>query len=618
MERHPDAAGHWLYSAMIATRCLSCYRSSVAALLCVVLLTATATGSGSDSDGGSWDGEGGGGYNSGHSSVDDVFFPSSVHTTLTPRGHLSALPAGLQIAVHNAVSVAVNGREYAGSGESSGDRGDSARGGDGGSEVHKLLYSPIQRAQRRPWDELGQQQQRYGAHSHPTLRLDEGGAYGGEDGGDSNADSGGRAGMQYALSPPLAVVASNAMVDRAAGAEDEMRRLAASTVGAAEDIPQPSFAAPSLAYLSQPPPYPALAPANTAASTLPLTLVDERNRLVARGGFQEQPESAPRYTASQPSALPPAAGGPAVVEYGEGTGRGVGAREVVDRLLDYLSARLGQRIGGSGAGVGVGARVGGGGALAAADNANTAQTGGVEIALTDAAGRVVGAGTYFPHSAPVTAQPPLVGPGGQQSQQQQQSTQPPPMTDAIQAPVTHPTARLPQQQNIVPSPPSVSPAVTHCYGNEYDSFYCRSTPHSSKKSIGRHHYLPDTEFLPATSPIYTTDEEAAVERSRSPYYPASPGMVVVEPQRPTLYSDSDITQSLATSLAVFPPVAPFMARPRSAAAAVAKQAVEAAGAAAPAMAAGEEEAEGVGGGAAPSVALSPALETLGTEFRDQA
>ena len=47
------------------------------------------------------------------------------------------------------------------------------------------------------------------------------------------------------------------------------------------------------------------------------------------------------------------------------------------------------------------------------------------------------------------------------------------------------------------------------------------------------------------------------KRSRPSYYPATPRMVVIEPQHITLYPAADSTQSLATSRAVFPLVAPF-------------------------------------------------------------
>ena len=457
-----------------------------------------------------------------------MFFPSSVHVP-SPRSHHADLPRGLQIAVHNALSVAVNGREYA---------------VDDGNTASEPLDQPARRQR--------------GSLPEPPELTDS------DDVDDGYKYVGGKSGQAEGA------------------AEEEQRRLVSSTVDSAVATQPPSV---------------------SAAASIPLTLVDQRNRVVARGVFQQSGESAVPATVSQlPAALSADGGG--------------SGRDALNQLADELSARLAQRIGGR-----------------MAQDANAAPSGGVEIALTDSAGRVVGVGTYFPHnpsqleqsSASGLSSPQQQLPTPQQSQQQQ-------VTDTLQLPA----AVNPAGQNRAAQQPGArtsrtsSQTVQWCYGNPYDSIHCRPVPHNGKSYLHRHSRLVDTQLLPATSPIYTTDEEAAIERSRSPYYPASPRMVVIEPQHTTLYAAADITQSLATSLAVFPPVAPFMARPRSAAAEVEKQAVEAAQAAAPAEAAegdrgvgvlAEEAAEARGtlaGEAAAAAATQPALPELGTGFRNQA
>ena len=516
---------------MIAHRDIRFYHSvAILIVLYIGLLAVCSAGAvaGDGNSGGDSDG-----------SEADVTFPPS---TSRGRGHVTA-PPRLQIAVHNALSVAVNGHEFTDSGDE---------------------QQPLGQRATRPY--------------YPR-RMD-----GDENADEGSADAGGR---------PLLAGPENA--NRAY--EEALRRLVSSTVGSALGAQQPTVAPATPAYLSQLLPSALLRAAPNAAS-VPLTLVDEHNRVIAHGVFQQRDDTALPGPTMQP-ALSTLVGGAVGLAGAGGT-----EQAAFNQLVDVLTARLTQRMSGF-------AGSGGGVVQAAVDSGNAALGRGVEIALTDNAGNVVGAGTYFPHN-PSRAE-------------QQAALIAPQKTDTYQPSSTATATQTPQQP--ASSPPSAPTRLVRtkpdsrpptmlpdCYDNVYDSVYCQHTPRSSKPSLSRLRRLSDTQFLPATAPVLTSDEEAVIERSRRPY--PAPRLAVLEPQHTTLYADSDITESLAPSLAVFPPVAPFMARPRSAAAEVKKEAVEAAEAAAPAEAAAGGT---VGESAAAIVEEVPAAtEALGTEFRDQA
>ena len=539
------------------------------------------------------------------------------------RGSSRSLPAGVQVAVHNVVEV--NGREF---GNSDGSRDERSR-----PPLHHRRYF-----------------QRSAAPFPVGLRLD--GARDGvsaNDDADDGSDSDDRGLDDY--------TDGAARMQRVGVGADEaaiLRRLVSSTVGSAapfsdsqqqqqqqQQQQRQSLVAPALlppAIPSQP---------LVGSPSVPLTLVDERGRTVVRGVFQPLP----RTTASQSAAASPLVGGAAAAVSGGGLVVGGGQQAgALDQLVDLITARLAQRLptrNGGGAGGG-----GGGSGLVGAANANAAlsPSGGVEIALTDSAGNVVGSGTYFPHgparaqqarAALGLSQPPVQQQQQQQSQQQQlqppsaaaagqfNSQQRSPAVTAPSSSAAAPVTARPANGAASTATSTRRPAAVQCYDNMYDSAYCQHLrPRNGKAANTRLlRRLSDTQLIPATSPVFTTGDEAVIQRSRLYGNAPPPRMVVIEPQRTILYSQADITQSLAPSLGVFPPVAPFMARPQSAAAAVQKQALEAAEAAAPAEAAEEEEGGGVEGVAAAEEVeaaeaglaagpLAPARE--GTEFRNQA
>ena len=476
----------------------------------------------------------------GRSSTHDVFFSAPIRPTTDAPG--------VQVAIHNALSVAVNGREYTAGGEA------------GGGESQELRYRP---EPPRVRVQAGSEQ-RVGGSVH---------------GSDDDEDEGYERSSDEAnarLQPLHRLVKGNGEVAAAVAQEEEeqgeLRRLLTPTITAAlraleqQRYSDRATSAPLAAFPSQSPP---------SAASVPLTLVDHNNRVVARGVFQQQQngECAEGGYTAQPAAT---------TQLGEGAvGRAAAERGAVEQLLSLLTAAAAQGSGVAG-GVLTDGGVGGAGSR-----------GGVEIALTDAAGRVVGVGTYFPHSPSRAALA--------QQQPPQQTSEPLP-TAASDAP-TRPPPQASRRSG-------VASAIPECYGNEYDSQYCRLPPHSDEHSSKHRRWAPDTQFLPASAPVYTTDEQATVARSRMPHYPAAPRLVVLEPQHTTEYANADITQSLATSLAVFPPVAPFMARPRSGVAEVTRQASEAtAPAGAAPAAAAAEETEG---------ADATEEAALGTQYRAQA
>ena len=436
------------------------------------------------------------------------------HTSITlPSASALPVPAvpGVQIAVHNALSVSVNGHEL------TNDRDDV------GGDSQKRRYQP----------HLERQQQ----------RVDDGGG----------------------------------AEEERLESEAQMRRLVSSTIGSAmaasyADEWRQQLPTALVVHSASPAP-PSLAPA--ASTPIPLTLVDEHNSVIAHGMFQPNQDTLPAPPASVTSA--------AARDRGE-TDAGMDRQDALSRLAALIAARLAQRAD-------TVASTGGRVPSAAADSSVNA--GGVEIALTDSEGRVVGSGTYFPHQPAPSA----VRPGAQQEQQQRAAPSPTPTP-----PATH-TAT--PQQFAKPRP------IVECYDDAYDSRYCQHVQHDEWAPVNnkRRHRLVDTQLVPASSPNYSAGDEATVERSRlQQLYPTQPRMVVIEPQSTLLYSQADITQSLAPSLAAFPPVAPFLARPRPAAAELAKQAAQAAAPTPGTIGeAGEEGAAELGG---PGV--------LGTEFRNQA
>ena len=529
----------------MVAKALRCGLLATVASVLLVLLSLARSATGGDGD-------------SGQFTSNIAYPPDAATSTLSSGDH--SFPAGVQVAVHNVVEV--NGHEFV-------DSSDSPQ------QQHKQRH-PLQ-----PYRQLRPRNQRATIPLLSRVRLDS------EPDGENRDEWDERSGSE-----------SDDRAMRRVGLSDaDMRRLVQATVDSAVATDtQPQQRQPLVVLSSV-----------ADSSLIPLTLVDERDRIVAASHFQPL----------TPTAVP-IASSPVTAVGGVG-GQQQQQQQVVDQLVELISARLAQRMPPL---TGLGGAGSGSTALAAGNGA--APSGGVEIALTDGAGTVVGSGTYFPHNPTGAAQPtsPLGLTRIPVPQQQQQPQQ---------LPLQQPAANRAQSQQAAshPAAPStagtvaadragttVSPRIVRCYDNQDDSAYCHHVPLTDKAAISSlRRHLIDTQLTPAShSHILTTGDEAANENSRLHDGDVPPRRAVIEPQHTILYSKADITQSLAPSLGVFPPVPPFMARPQSATAEVQKQAAAAAETGAPAEAA--EEGAAVGAEDSGANPLAPA--SVGTQFRDQA
>ena len=103
-----------------------------------------------------------------------------------------------------------------------------------------------------------------------------------------------------------------------------------------------------------------------------------------------------------------------------------------------------------------------------------------------------------------------------------------------------------------------------CFDNEFDTSDCARYPQreaGEKEGEGG----GEPALLPSTGLTFTPSHALTILHSRTPH----PRRAVVVPQSTIDYASSDVTLSLSPSLANLPPVPPFVARPQSAASAVA-------------------------------------------------
>ena len=256
---------------------------------------------------------------------------------------------------------------------------------------------------------------------------------------------------------------------------------------------------------------------------IPLTLVDDHNRPIARGFFKSS-EVDERTTMDR-------RGPPDRLGVGVGAGGGGGGG-------------IGGSAGGGGGGTDVRDQVGTG--MIGLDRLSSAPTGGVHLAITDEHGAVISHGTYVPDGA----------------------DQPP-----------HPTTAAPQPLSSTGAPPTItsSPPISSgsssfptwhytrppCYDNEYDTSDCERYPHPhhpTRRDDGEPALLPSSDFS-----TFTPYHAQSVLHSRT----AHPRRAVIVPESIVDFAKSDVTMSVTPSLASLPPVPPFIARPQSAASAVA-------------------------------------------------
>ena len=250
-----------------------------------------------------------------------------------------------------------------------------------------------------------------------------------------------------------------------------------------------------------------------SAPPVPLTLVDDNNRPIARGFFQ--PTNTP-----QPQQ------------------EGLRDSDSADRVNGGTFGRRGLRER-----LGVGLN---GGSRGTEDAGDGGGGNGMSIAITDENGDVVSRGRYFADSSTpslTSTSPPLT------------LRAPSSTGSAPTHPVSTPSASIQQPQSLPP---------LRCWGNEYDDVHCPLPTSPYYQGGGQEGN--EEEGGPSSGYVHTPYHAKTVFRSRTSH----PRRVVVVPQSFVDFAKSDVTMSLSPSLASYPPVPPFMARPQSAAAAIAE------------------------------------------------